>query len=157
VGLAPAQAIESLSAFKSVKRRLEMLGTVRGVTVYDDFAHHPTAIATTLEGLRDKVGEEPIIAILEPRSNTMRMGVHRTTLAPSLAAADHILIYAPANLGWEVTEVADTLGPRCSVHSDLDSLINAAIALAAAKSHLLIMSNGAFGGIHQQILRRLAA
>ncbi|MSR13882.1 MAG: UDP-N-acetylmuramate:L-alanyl-gamma-D-glutamyl-meso-diaminopimelate ligase [Gammaproteobacteria bacterium] len=156
VGMSPERALPFVRGFKNVKRRLELLGVAREVSVYDDFAHHPTAIATTLEGLRDKVGDEPIVAILEPRSNTMRMGVHRATLAPSLVVANHVLLYAPPMLGWDLGVVANDLGPRCSVHTDLDSLLDAADAVAVPKSHLLIMSNGSFGGFHQQILKRLA-
>ncbi len=155
IGLPPSTAIDALRRFKNVKRRLELIGTAREVAVYDDFAHHPTAIATTLEGLRERVKDAPIVAILEPRSNTMRMGVHREALAPSLAIANRVLIHAPANLDWDLGSVAAAVGPHCSVHTDLESLLAAADAAALPNSHVLIMSNGGFGGFHHRLLRRL--
>ncbi|MCW8828970.1 MAG: UDP-N-acetylmuramate:L-alanyl-gamma-D-glutamyl-meso-diaminopimelate ligase [Gammaproteobacteria bacterium] len=152
-GVPAAQAIEALAAFRNVKRRMEVRGEAGGVTVYDDFAHHPTAIAATLDGLRKKVGAARIIAVLEPRSNTMRMGVHRETLLPSLAAADRIFIYAPADLGWELPAGgADTV----SSCSDFDELLQRVLQEARPGDHLLVMSNGGFGGIHGKLLQMLA-
>ena len=106
------RSLAALQQFKGIARRMQLRGEVRGVRVYDDFAHHPTAIATTVDGLRRRVGAARIIAVLEPRSHTMRMGVHRDTLAPALAGADQVWLYAPADLGWDVGAVARELGAR---------------------------------------------
>jgi UDP-N-acetylmuramate: L-alanyl-gamma-D-glutamyl-meso-diaminopimelate ligase len=124
--------------------------------VYDDFAHHPTAIATTIEGLRAQVGAARIVAILEPRSNTMKRGVLKDALAQSLAAADRILCYA-ADLGWDVASTLSPLGARATVHEDLDALLAAILAEARPGDHLLVMSNGGFGGIHDRLLHGLAS
>lgn len=154
-GVPPALACEALGRFRGVKRRLEVRGTVGGVTVYDDFAHHPTAIATTLAGLRSKVGRGRILAVLEPRSNTMKLGVMKAQLPASLAAADLVFVYA-ANLGWEAQPVFASMGERAQVHEDLDALIEAIARTARPGDQVLIMSNGAFGGIHDKLLARLA-
>ncbi|RZF87989.1 UDP-N-acetylmuramate:L-alanyl-gamma-D-glutamyl-meso-diaminopimelate ligase [Pseudoalteromonas sp. CO325X] len=153
-GVAVATSTTALEQFQSPKRRMELKGQVAGVTVYDDFAHHPTAIATTLAGLRAKVGEERIIAVLEPRSNTMKMGVHKDTLMASLQAADSCFLYQPPDLGWSLTEQADKAGAHCE--HDIDTLVENIIAEAAPNSHILVMSNGGFGGIHQRLLDALA-
>ncbi len=155
-GVAPEQAIEALGAFANVKRRMEVRGTVGGVTVYDDFAHHPTAIAVTIAGLRSAVGGARILAVLEPRSNTMKLGVMKAELAPSLAAADRVYCYS-ANLGWDAAPVLAPLGARASCHEDLDALVAAIVAESRAGDHVLVMSNGGFGGIHAKLLDRLAA
>lgn len=155
-GVAPAAAVEALAGFKGVKRRMELRGIVRGITVYDDFAHHPTAIATTLAGLRQRVNGGRILAVLEPRSNTMRLGVHSDTLAPSLAAADEVLLYQPADLGWDLAGVARTLGRRAQVFAALDPIVEHIAQHARHGDHVLIMSNGSFGGIHRRLLDRLA-
>lgn len=155
-GVAPMTAIAALAEFKNVKRRMELVGTRRGVSVYDDFAHHPTAIELTLGGLRARVGDARILAVLEPRSNTMRMGVHRDTLAGSLAAADEVLLYTPADLGWDIGGVTAQLGAKAHGYTSVDAIV-AAIAKGARKGdHVLIMSNGGFGGIHQKLLAQLA-
>ncbi len=151
-GIPAAQSIEALAQFQNVKRRMEIRGEVGGVTVYDDFAHHPTAIATTLDGLRKKVGKARILAVLEPRSNTMRMGVHRDTLLPSLAGADRAFIYAPKDLGWELQSGSSEI----MVCDDFDSLLQAVLAEAKHGDHLLVMSNGGFGGIHGKLLDGLS-
>jgi len=156
-GVSVAQSLAALREFRGVARRMQLAGEARGVRVYDDFAHHPTAIATTVDGLRRKVGAARIIAVLEPRSHTMRMGVHRQTLAPALAAADAVWLYAPPDLGWDVGAVAAELGARASVRTDLDSLVRDLAASARAGDHLLIMSNGGFGGLHGRLLGALAA
>lgn len=148
-GISTAHAIEALGQFENVKRRMELRGEVAGVTVYDDFAHHPTAIATTLDGLRKKVGSARILAVLEPRSNTMRMGVHKETLLPSLAAADLAFIYAPKELGWELPANA---AKNVTVCDDFDVLLKRVLAEAKPGDHLLVMSNGGFGGIHGKLL-----
>ena len=111
-GVPVSQSIAALAGFKGVKRRMELRGEVRGIAVYDDFAHHPTAIAYTIDGLRRKVGDKRIVAVLEPRSATMRMGVHRETLAPSLAGADAVWMFAPPDLGWDADAVVASLGAK---------------------------------------------
>ncbi len=154
-GVPPALAIAALAEFRNVKRRLQVRGTIDGITVYDDFAHHPTAIATTLAGLRGRVGAARIIALLEPRSNTMRLGVHKDQLAPSLAAADQVLLYQPDDLGWDLGGVATALGSKAQVHASIEALLAALLQMARSGDHVLIMSNGAFGGIHDKLLRSL--
>jgi UDP-N-acetylmuramate: L-alanyl-gamma-D-glutamyl-meso-diaminopimelate ligase len=127
---------------------------VNGVTVYDDFAHHPTAIGATLDGLRRKVGRARILAVLEPRSNTMKLGSIKDALPGSLITADRVYCYA-ANLGWDVSAALAPLGTKATVHDDLDALVTAIVSEAKAGDHVLVMSNGAFGGIHERLLRRL--
>ncbi|MFN2308961.1 MAG: UDP-N-acetylmuramate:L-alanyl-gamma-D-glutamyl-meso-diaminopimelate ligase [Gammaproteobacteria bacterium] len=156
VGVTVAQSLAALAAFRGVKRRMEVRGSVRGVTVYDDFAHHPTAIETTLAGLRGKVGAARILAVLEPRSNTMRLGVHRATLAPALAAADRVWLFAPPDLGWDLAEVAQAARTPTAVVGDLDGLVAAIIAEARPGDHIVVMSNGGFGGLHAKLLAALA-
>jgi UDP-N-acetylmuramate: L-alanyl-gamma-D-glutamyl-meso-diaminopimelate ligase len=155
VGVVPAVACAALSAFAGVKRRLELLCDVRGVRVYDDFAHHPTAIETTLAGLRRRVGGEKIIAVLEPRSNTMRMGVFRDQIAPALDAADEVIFYQPANVDWALDDVAAQCRAPARVMSAIDTMV-AELAASAGPVHILIMSNGGFGGLHQKLVAALA-
>ena len=156
-GVPPAHAIAALGEFTGVKRRLEVRATIDGITVYDDFAHHPTAIATTLAGLRQRVGaDHRILALLEPRSNTMRMGFHQDTLAPSLQAADQIWFYQPQDLGWELGAVANQCTSPAHVHESVEAIINAVSNEARPDDHILIMSNGAFGGIHEKLVERLS-
>ena len=155
VGVTVKDAIDALSRFQNVKRRMEVRGVAAGVTVYDDFAHHPTAIATTLEGLRRKVGRSPILAVLEPRSNTMKLGTMKAALPGALAEADQVFCYG-ANLGWDPAEALAPLGDKAATFDDLEQLVAAIVASAAAGSHVLVMSNGGFGGIHQKLLDALA-
>jgi UDP-N-acetylmuramate: L-alanyl-gamma-D-glutamyl-meso-diaminopimelate ligase len=155
-GVDPAAAIAALGRFENVKRRLEVRGTVRGVTVYDDFAHHPTAIATTVAGLRSKVGPARILAVLEPRSNTMKLGVMKAALPGSLGDADHVYCYS-GGLGWDPAAALAPLGERVHVDDDLERLAVAIAAEARAGDHVLVMSNGGFGGLHGKLLARLAA
>ena len=136
---------------------MQLRGAVRGVQVYDDFAHHPTAIATTLEGLRRRVGGARILAVLEPRSNTMRLGVHRDALAPSLALADEVYLFAPPDLGWDAGEVVRTLGARGHLATQIPALVAQLAAAARAGDHVLVMSTGGFGGLHEKLLAALAA
>ena len=157
VGVPPAQAITALGEFKNVKRRMEVRAVVKGITLYDDFAHHPTAIATTLEGLRRRVGEARIIAVLEPRSNTMRMGVHRHTLAPALGLADSVVLYQPKNLGWDLGSVAAALGSKAQVFDSTPAIANYLANSARAGDHVVIMSNGGFNGLHEKLMSALAA
>lgn len=154
-GVAPLLACEALSRFKNVKRRLEIRGSARGVTVYDDFAHHPTAIEATLNGLRNKVGDARILAVLEPRSNTMKLGSMKARLPASLSQADKTFCYG-ANLDWDAGEVFACMNGKAEVQTDLDALINSVVQQARAGDHILVMSNGGFGGIHQKLLKRLA-
>jgi len=155
-GVPIAAGLAALTEFEGIKRRLEVRGTVGGVTVYDDFAHHPTAFATTVEGLRHAVGGARILAVLEPRSNTMKLGAMKDALPGSLAAADLTFCYA-AKLGWDPAVALAPLGAKAVVHDDLDTLITAILAEARAGDHVLVMSNGGFGGIHDKLLRRLGA
>jgi UDP-N-acetylmuramate: L-alanyl-gamma-D-glutamyl-meso-diaminopimelate ligase len=157
VGVPTGAAIEALREFQGVKRRLEARGAVNGVTVYDDFAHHPTAIATTLAGLRARVGDQPIIAVLEPRSNTMKLGVFKDSLAPALALADAVVLYQAPDLGWDLGTVAAALGPRGLVCHTLDDTLAAIQIRARPGTQVLIMSNGGFGGIHERLLQTLRA
>jgi len=146
--------IDALSRFENVKRRMEVRGAVHGITVYDDFAHHPTAIATTLEGLRAKVGTARILAVLEPRSNTMKLGVMKAQLPDSLAAADQVYCYG-ANLGWDPAEALAPLGDKARVFDNLDKLVSQLVKDARPGDHVLMMSNGGFGGIHAKLLDAL--
>ncbi|HBE91054.1 MAG TPA: UDP-N-acetylmuramate:L-alanyl-gamma-D-glutamyl-meso-diaminopimelate ligase [Gammaproteobacteria bacterium] len=155
-GIEPAQAIEALKAFQNVKRRMEVRGIVNGITVYDDFAHHPTAIATTLDGLRRHASGGRIIAVLEPRSNTMRMGVHKDSLGASLLAADEIFMYVPGDQDWDTSTLLGELGERLAIHNNVDELIAGLMPAVQSGDHVLIMSNGGFEGIHDKILDRLA-
>lgn len=154
VGVPPEAGCAALSQFAGVKRRMELLGEVNGRRLYDDFAHHPTAIATTLAGLRARVGDEPVVAVIEPRSNTMKRGVHQQTLLNSTVDADQVFWFEPEELGWSLREL---VGERAHhhVHNALDDLIEAIAVQAPASSHIVVMSNGGFGGIHQKLLARL--
>jgi UDP-N-acetylmuramate: L-alanyl-gamma-D-glutamyl-meso-diaminopimelate ligase len=154
-GVAPAQAAAALSDFAGVRRRMELRGQARGVTVYDDFAHHPTAIRATLEGLRQRVGGARIIAVLEPRSNTMKLGVMKDALSSSLAQADAAYVY-DAQLGWDAAEALRPLGSRAHCIADLEALIATLANDARPGDHLVIMSNGGFGGLHRRLLERLS-
>lgn len=154
VGVPIDVGIDGLSAFRNVKRRMEVRGTVNDITVYDDFAHHPTAIETTVAGLRAKVGNARILAVLEPRSNTMKLGVMKAALPGSLKDADRVFCYA-ANLGWDAAEALKPLGATASASDDLGQLIEAIASEARPGDHILVMSNGGFGGIHQKLLERL--
>ena len=143
--------IAALEKFSNVKRRMEVRGVINGITVYDDFAHHPTAIRTTLEGLRDKVNSARIIAVLEPRSNTMKMGVMKDALAESLAGADQVFCYT-ANLSWDAKAALKPLGGRAHTFDDLQRLLGAVVNSTRPGDHVLIMSNGDFGNIHEKLL-----
>jgi UDP-N-acetylmuramate: L-alanyl-gamma-D-glutamyl-meso-diaminopimelate ligase len=154
-GISTQLACEALSRFQNVKRRMEIRGMVNGITVYDDFAHHPTAIETTVEGLRNKVGTARILAVLEPRSNTMKLGAMKAQLPASLKQADKTFCYG-ANLGWDANEVFSAMNDKAEVQTDLDALVSAITHEARPGDHILVMSNGSFGGIHQKILDRLA-
>jgi len=156
IGVTPAKAIMALATFENAKRRLEHKGEVNGVTVYDDFAHHPTAINTTIAGLRAKVGQQRIFAILEPRSNTMKQGVHQHTLFNSMSEADAIFMYQPDDINWDMHAMVNEFAQTTNIEQDLDLLISHIIEQAQPGDHLLVMSNGSFGGIHQKLLDKLA-
>jgi len=156
VGVTIAHSCDALSRFKGIKRRMELCGEEQGVKVYDDFAHHPTAIATTINGLRAKIGERKLIAILEPRSNTMKMGVHQQTLASSLQAADWVIIFEEAGVGLSLNDVQQELGEKATLENSIDDIINLVCVKAEQGDEVLIMSNGGFGGIHQRLLTALA-
>ena len=154
VGVSVEVAIAALAQFKNVKRRMEIRGVVNGVTVYDDFAHHPTAITTTVAGLRSKVGKARILAVLEPRSNTMKLGVMKNALPASLESADLVFCYG-ANLGWDATEALAPIQHKATVYDDLDRMVAAIVGVAKSGDYVLAMSNGGFGGVHQKILDAL--
>lgn len=154
-GVQVAEAIAALAEFKNVKRRMELRGVVREISVYDDFAHHPTAIATTVAGLRSKVGKARILAVLEPRSNTMKLGVMKQALPESLRDADLVFCYG-ANLGWSAQEALQPIAHKSQVFDDLPAMVQAICQVAQSGDHILVMSNGGFGGIHQQLLDALA-
>ncbi|AIO32836.1 UDP-N-acetylmuramate:L-alanyl-gamma-D-glutamyl-meso-diaminopimelate ligase [Burkholderia pseudomultivorans] len=163
VGVPPAQAAASLASFRNVKRRMEVRGSVNGVTVYDDFAHHPTAIETTIAGLRARIGRQNtrILAVLEPRSNTMKLGVMKSQLPASLADADLVFGYgAPSGrdaLGWNLGEALAPLGDKAQAFGDLHLLVKAVVEAARPGDQVLVMSNGGFGGVHQKLLDALGS
>jgi UDP-N-acetylmuramate: L-alanyl-gamma-D-glutamyl-meso-diaminopimelate ligase len=158
VGVAPAQAAESLSRFQSVKRRMEVRGVVGGVTVYDDFAHHPTAIASTVGGLRQKLGANGrILAVLEPRSNTMKLGAMKDALPGSLKDADLVFGFGSQQaLGWSLADALKPMGGIAHTFDQLDYMVQAIVQAAQPGDHIVVMSNGGFGGVHQKLLETLA-
>ena len=151
VGVEPAEAIEALAPLAACAAACKSAGEARGVTVYDDFAHHPTAIRTTLEGLRQRVGKARILAVLEPRSNTMKRGVMKDLLPASLAQADRVYVYT-AGLGWDARSLFALLGPRARCEEDLESPDRRGRRRGEGRDHVVIMSNGGFGGIHEKLL-----
>ncbi|BBP81219.1 UDP-N-acetylmuramate--L-alanyl-gamma-D-glutamyl-m eso-2,6-diaminoheptandioate ligase [Pseudomonas sp. Pc102] len=155
VGVVPELGIAALSAFRNVKRRMEKVAEINGVTIYDDFAHHPTAIATTLDGLRKRVGEAPVIAIIEPRSNSMKLGAHRDGLPESVAQADQVIWYAPPNLGWDLAATAAACPVPAVVCDSLEAIIERVKGQARPGTEVVIMSNGGFGGLHGKLAKAL--
>jgi len=155
-GVPVAHALAALAEFRGVARRMQVRGVARGVTVYDDFAHHPTAIETTIDGLRRVVGVARIVAVLEPRSNTMKLGAMKDRLPASLARADRVHCYA-AHLGWDAAAALAPMGARARVHDDLDALVADVVRDARPGDHVLVMSNGGFGGVHAKLLASLGA
>jgi len=153
-GVPVKSGIEALARFEGVKRRMEVRGVVGGVTVYDDFAHHPTAFDTTIAGLRTRVGDARIVAVFEPRSNTMKLGTMQDRLARSLAGADIVFCYAK-DLGWDAGQALRSLGTRAFVHTDVDLMADSVARAIRPGDHVLVMSNGGFGGIHEKLLERL--
>jgi len=157
VGVPAEHAIAALAEFEGVKRRMQLRGEVSGVSVYDDFAHHPTAIETTLSGLRDNVGHQKIIAVLEPRSNTMQMGVHDASLADSLALADEILLFQSVDSEASLQQIVDVHAEKAIIFDDVDNIVAYIADIACPSDQVLVMSNGGFGGIHDKILTALEA
>jgi UDP-N-acetylmuramate: L-alanyl-gamma-D-glutamyl-meso-diaminopimelate ligase len=162
VGISVQDAAKALGTFKNVKRRMEVIGRVNGITIYDDFAHHPTAITTTVEGLRRRVGRDAnarILAVLEPRSNTMKLGVMKSQLPNSLQDADLVFGYGSATgkdaLGWDLKESLAPLGAKAQAFDDLNLLMTAVKQSAKPGDHILVMSNGGFGGVHRKLLELL--
>ncbi|WP_444891900.1 UDP-N-acetylmuramate:L-alanyl-gamma-D-glutamyl-meso-diaminopimelate ligase [Microbulbifer sp. TRSA001] len=155
VGVTPDLSAAALARFQGVKRRMECLGEVAGIRVYDDFAHHPTAIESTLNGLRAKVGEDKIIALIEPRSNTMRMGVHQGKLADSCSGADMVLWYQPEGVNWSLEDVAHHSSVPAKTFDSIEDGVESVLQLADSGSHIVVMSNGGFGGIHQRLIGAL--
>jgi UDP-N-acetylmuramate: L-alanyl-gamma-D-glutamyl-meso-diaminopimelate ligase len=154
-GVTIAQGIAALDRFQGVKRRMEVRGVVNGITVYDDFAHHPTAFGATIEGLRHRVGKQRIVAVFEPRSNTMKLGTMQGLLAGSLAGADLVYCYAH-NLGWDPAKALAPLSSRAAIYHDLEPMVEALGQVLRPGDHVLVMSNGGFGGVHAKLLERLA-
>jgi UDP-N-acetylmuramate: L-alanyl-gamma-D-glutamyl-meso-diaminopimelate ligase len=156
-GVDEAAGIEALCRFAGVKRRLEVRGVVDGIVVYDDFAHHPTAVTSTLAGVRLKAGAGRVIAVLEPRSNTMKLGTHKAALAESLRGADRVFVYKSPEVKWDVADAMTPLGSLAVVHDDLARLTTAIVAEARPGDQLVLMSNGSFGGLHERLLEALRA
>ena len=155
-GVPVAVGIDALGRFQNVARRMELRAEVDGIRVYDDFAHHPTAIATTLAGLRASSSSARILAVLEPRSNTMQMGVHKDSLRDSLRDADRVYLFQPAGLDWDLRDVMQGLDAPVAVHTDTDALLAQLLAELQSGDSVLIMSNGGFGGLHQRLIDALA-
>jgi UDP-N-acetylmuramate: L-alanyl-gamma-D-glutamyl-meso-diaminopimelate ligase len=156
-GVEIATAVRALREFRGVRRRMELRGVVNGISVYDDFAHHPTAVQTTIDGLRRRIGSQRLVAVLEPRSNTMKLGTHRGALSQALAQADQVWMYQGSNVQWDVASSVSALGERAQVATDLEMLIERLGQTLRSGDHVLIMSNGGFGGIHGKLLARLGS
>jgi UDP-N-acetylmuramate: L-alanyl-gamma-D-glutamyl-meso-diaminopimelate ligase len=154
-GVEPSRAIAALAEFKNVKRRLELRGSINGINVYDDFAHHPTAISTTLAGVRAHAPGRRILAVLEPRSNTMKLGVHQHELAASLLGADLSFLFQPDQLKWDFAAAMSSLGARAKVFTELPQLVDAVSTAARSGDEIVVMSNGGFGGVHEKLLSAL--
>lgn len=157
VGVTVVQACAALCQFQGVKRRMELRATINNIKIYDDFAHHPTAIATTLKGLRSKINNQRLIAILEPRSNTMQMGVHESHLAASLMQADEVLLYQPKTIKWSLSPITQQLGPHAKVFQDTQRLLDHLKQITQAGDHIVIMSNGSFDNLHPRLIAQLEA
>jgi len=157
VGVTPEIACEALCEFQGVKRRMEQIAQVNGISVYDDFAHHPTAIATTLAGLRKRVGDEKIIAVIEPRSNTMKLGIHKNQLAESVSDADQVFWFQPENIDWSLEEVVARGSVPAEVTHSIERLLTRTLDASGAGGHVVIMSNGGFSGFHRRLVDALEA
>jgi len=157
VGVHPEQGIEALAGFRSVKRRMEKLAEINGIVLYDDFAHHPTAISTTLAGLRAQIGDAPLLAIIEPRSNTMRLGSHMAALPASVADASEVIWYQPEGLDWSLDAVVAESPVPARVERSIETIVGQVVGSAMPGTRIVIMSNGGFGGIHQRMVQALEA
>lgn len=159
IGIDPVRSATALGTFKNVKRRLEVVGRLKDITVYDDFAHHPTAITTTVDGLRRRIGSQRLLAVLEPRSNTMKLGVMKSQLPQSLKDADLVFGYGAKEgkdaLGWDLADSLAPLGSKAQAFNHLETLVQAVAQAAKAGDHILVMSNGGFGGVHQKIIQAI--
>ena len=153
-GVPVARGIEALARFEGVKRRMEVRGSAAGITIYDDFAHHPTAFETTIAGLRRRVGDSRIVAVFEPRSNTMKLGTMQDRLASSLSDADLVFCFAK-DLGWDPSHALKALGPRAFTHVDMGTMVETLVRMLKPGDHVLVMSNGGFGGVHEKLMERL--
>ena len=157
-GVPVAQSLKALAGFTNAKRRMELIGEINGVSVYDDFAHHPTAIAMTLTGLCNRLAADQnarVIAVVEPRSNTMRMGIHKNALADALKTADKVYLYQPENLDWSLTEAVASISEKTTVSDKIETIINDVVTDAGPADHVVIMSNGSFEGIHDRLIDAL--
>lgn len=157
VGVLPGQAVEALQSFQNVKRRMEVKGVIQGITIYDDFAHHPTAIKTTLAGLREHVGAARIFAVFEPRSNTMKMGIHQASLAAALSIADDVYLFQPAGMSWDISSVISAVTAKSEAFTEVEDIIRQLLQKAQTGDHILIMSNGGFENIHARLMNALEA
>jgi len=157
VGVLPGQAIEALQSFQNVKRRMEVKGVIQGITIYDDFAHHPTAIKTTLAGLREHVGTAKIFAVFEPRSNTMKMGIHQASLAEALSVADYVYLFKPASISWDISTVTSAVTVESEYFTEVENIIRQLVQKAQTGDYILIMSNGDFENIHVRLMSALEA
>ncbi len=155
VGVLPSKAIEALQSFQNVKRRMEVKGVIQGITIYDDFAHHPTAIKTTLAGLRERVGTAKIFAVFEPRSNTMKMGIHQASLMEALSIADSVYLFQPAGMSWDISSVTSAVMAESKVFTGVEDIIRQLLQKAQTGDHILIMSNGGFENIHTRLINTL--
>ncbi|MGS2721991.1 UDP-N-acetylmuramate:L-alanyl-gamma-D-glutamyl-meso-diaminopimelate ligase [Paraglaciecola aestuariivivens] len=155
-GVKPELAISTLADYVNVKRRMEIKAQINNITIYDDFAHHPTAIKTTIDGLRAKITEGRILAVLEPRSNTMKMGVHKKQLAAAWAQADQVFILEPTNLSWSMQSLLTDSQVTAILYKDLEQLTQSIVAYAKPADHIVVMSNGSFGGIHNLLIEQLS-
>ena len=154
-GIEITAACAALNDFTGVKRRLEFLAEVGGVRIYDDFAHHPTAIAAAIAALRERSGNGRLLAVLEPRSHTMLMGHHANRLASSLQGADNVMLFVPPDLSWDIVAAMQPLGACCTTYNEMPALLDAIAAHVKPNDHVVIMSNGAFHGLHDQLIERL--
>ena len=156
IGIPAPEACRALGEFKSVKRRLECVLATGGIHLYDDFAHHPTAIAMTLGALRRRVGGARIIAVLEPRSNTMKMGAHAETLPGSLGEADRVLIREREDSAWDIAGQMGRMGARCELFQDIEAIVARLLEMRQSGDHIVLMSNGDFGGLREQLIEVLS-
>ena len=155
IGIEPELACKALCSFLGVKRRMEKIFEVDGTTIYDDFAHHPTAISATLEGVRSNVGTEKIVAIIEPRSNTMKIGIHKNEIIEAIKLADEVLWYEPEEVSWSIQDTSDQSATKIHIFDDIDQLILRTLKSISGSTHIIIMSNGSFQGFHIKLINEI--